>query len=60
LTGRAAQVESLKKQIADLTVDIANDKERWKEKDDDAAFTRARNNEEILKKLQSDLTAIQN
>jgi hypothetical protein len=60
LTGRAAQVESLNKQIADLTVDIANDKERWKEKDDDAAFTRMRSNEEILKKLQSDLTAIQN
>jgi hypothetical protein len=60
LTGRAAQVESLKRQIADLTTDIANDRERWNERDDDAARERARSNEEILKKLQADLVAIQN
>jgi hypothetical protein len=60
LTGRAAEVASLKEKITKLTVDIANDKERWKERDDDAAFTRARDNEQTLKKLQADLAAIQN
>ena len=60
LTGRAAEVASLKEKITKLTVDIANDKERWKETDDDAAFTRARNNEQILQKLKADLAAIQN